>query len=72
MAHLHNASRHSKPSCLTRMGNKVKSAAELAGTAKGIWDVGRGIYNGISTYGPIVAQGLRSIGPAVATIGAVL
>jgi len=54
------------------MGNKVKSAAELAGTAKGIWDVGRGIYNGISTYGPIVAEGLRSIGPAVATVGAVL
>ena len=39
MAHLHNTSRHTKPSWLTRLGNKVKTAAELAGTAKGIWDV---------------------------------
>jgi len=72
MAHLHNTSRHTKPSWLTRLGNKVKTVAELAGTAKGIWDVGRGIYSGISTYGPIVAQGLRSIAPTVAAVGAVL
>ena len=69
MAHLHNISKKAKPSWLSGIGNKVKSFAEIAG---GLWDVGRGIYQGISTYGPIVAQGIRSIAPAVAAVGAVL
>ena len=72
MAHLHIISKKAKPSWLSGIGNKVKSFAEIAGSAKGLWDVGRGIYQGISTYGPIVAQGIRSIAPAVAAVGAVL
>ena len=72
MAHLHYISKKAKPSWLAGIGNKVKSFAEIAGSAKGLWDVGRGIYQGISTYGPIVAQGIRSIAPAVAAVGAVL
>ena len=48
MAHLHNMTGRTKPSWLTKVGNRVKTIAELAGTAKGIWDVGRGLYNGIS------------------------
>ena len=72
MAHLHNMSRRTKPTWLSKVGNRVKTIAEIAGTAKGVWDVGRGIYQGIQTYGPMVAQGLRTIAPTVAAIGAVL
>ena len=72
MAHLHNMSKRSKPSWLAGKGNKVKSLAEFAGSAKGLYDIGRGIYQGISTYGPMVAQGLRTIAPTVAAVGSVL
>jgi len=41
------------------LGNKVKQAAEIAGTIKGIWDTGKTIYHAVA---PI-------IGPAVAAAG---
>ena len=36
MAHLHNMSRGTKPTWLSKVGNRVKTIAEIAGTAKGL------------------------------------
>ena len=47
MAHLHHFPRHKyQPSMLESVGQKVKTVAEIAGAAKGIWDIGRMIYTG--------------------------
>ena len=67
MGHLHNLARHKKPSFLSQVGTKVRSAIEFAGTAKGLYDIGRGIYHGVRTLAPIVAAGARTIGPMVAS-----
>jgi hypothetical protein len=37
---------------LESVGQKVKTVAEIAGAAKGIWDIGRMIYTGAQTLGP--------------------
>ena len=57
MAHTHNF--HNSKSFMHGLGNKVKQAAEIAGTIKGIWDTGKTIYHAVA---PI-------IGPAVAAAG---
>ena len=72
MANLQNFPRHRKPSFLASVGNKVKTALEYGMQAKGLFDMGKGIYQGISTYGPAIYNGLRSIGPAAATVAAIL
>ena len=56
MASLHNF-KHSKQkySWINNIGNKVKSVAEFVGTAKGLYDIGRGIYSGFQVAAPIVA-----------------
>ena len=41
MAHLHNYHRENRPSMLSNIGDKVKMIAEVAGTAKGLYDVGK-------------------------------
>jgi hypothetical protein len=46
---------------MSNIGNKVKQVAEIAGAMKGIYDVGRMTYHA-----------LRTVGPAVATVGALL
>jgi hypothetical protein len=46
---------------MSNIGNKVKQVAEIAGAMKGIYDVGRMAYHAI-----------RTVGPAVATVGALL
>ena len=61
MAHPHNLSyfysRHmNSNSLMSNIGNKVKSAAELAGAVKGLYDVGKWIYTGARALGPIVAS----------------
>lgn len=62
MASLHfNNHRRAKPSFMSSVGNKVKQVAEIAGAMKGIYDVGRMAYHA-----------LRTVGPAVATVGALL
>ena len=38
------------------MGNKVKSAAEIAGTVKGIFELGKNIYSGVRAAAPVVAS----------------
>ena len=55
MAHLHNYHRNNRPSFLADVGNKIKIAAEVAGTAKGIYDIGKFLYNGVQTLAPMVA-----------------
>jgi hypothetical protein len=67
MGHLRNLPKHKNPSFLSQVGSKIMSAAELAGAAKGLFDIGRGIYTGIRTVAPLVAQGVRTIGPMVAS-----
>ena len=53
--------RRAKPSFMSNIGNKVKQAADIVGAMKGIYDVGRMAYHTI-----------RTVGPAVATVGALL
>jgi hypothetical protein len=56
MASMHFNHRRPKQSFLSNIGNKVKQAAEIAGAVKGIYDVGRMIYQGVQTLGPAVAS----------------
>lgn len=56
MAHLHNFPRH-RPSMIQQIGDKVKDVAAFATAAKGIFDVGRSIYQGLQTIGPAMAIG---------------
>ena len=39
--------------------------------AKGLFDMGKGIYQGVSTYGPAIYNGLGSFGPAAAVVAAI-
>ena len=39
--------------------------------AKGLLDMGKGSYQGVSTYGPAIYTGLRAIGPIAATIATI-
>ena len=72
MANLQNLPRRKKPSFFSSIGNKVKSALEYGMAAKGLFDMGRGIYQGVSTYGLAIYNGLRAIGPTAATVAALL
>ena len=38
------------------MGNKVKTAAEIAGTVTGIFELGKNIYSGVRAAAPVVAS----------------
>ena len=53
MAILHN-SNYQAPSFWQSIGNKVKTGAEVAGTMKGIWDVGRAVYHGVQAAAPVI------------------
>ena len=65
MGRLNNIPKHKKPSLLTSLGNKAKTAVELAGTAKGLYDIGRGIYYGARALGPMLGRAAATIGPVV-------
>ena len=39
MAHLHNLRKNLKPSFLDGIGQKVRSVAEIVGTAKGLYNI---------------------------------
>jgi hypothetical protein len=39
---------------LEGLGQKAKHVAEIAGTVKGIWDVGKTVYSGIQTAAPYI------------------
>ena len=67
MAKLSNYHKSKKPSFFSSLGHKVKTAMEIGATATGLFDIGRSIYQGAAAYGPMIANGLRTIGPMVAT-----
>ena len=48
------------------MGNKIKSTLEIAAACNGLFDTGRSVHQGISTYGLIIMNGVRTIGPVAA------
>ena len=54
MATLHNLNNESKPSFLSGFGQKLRSVAEVIGTARGLYDMGRGIYTVGRTVAPII------------------
>ena len=64
MGHLHNLHKHQRPSLLSSIGQKVKTCLEIAGTVKGIYDIGRSIYGAYQVARPALA--------AAATVGALL
>ena len=58
MAHLHNLRKNLKPSLLDGIGQKVRTVAEIVGTAKGLHDVGKDYIHleecGASNYSIII------------------
>ena len=54
MANLLNFRHYKHVNLLENVGEKVKHAAELAGTIKGIYDLGRGVYAGFQTALPVI------------------
>ena len=52
MAHLHQFHKNEKPSMFASIGHKIKSVAEVAGTIKTIYDIGKGVA---TTVGPALA-----------------
>ena len=55
MAHLGNHFRHrQQPSMISQIGQKVLHAAQFAAEAKGLWDLGRGIYQGAQSIAPYI------------------
>ena len=54
MAHLHNYRNKQHPSWINQVGQKVLHAAQFAAEAKGLWDLGKGIYQTAQTIGPYI------------------
>ena len=54
-AHSHNLRNHSTPSFLSGVGEKVKHVAEAIGTAKGLHDIEKGIYQFGRMAAPVIA-----------------
>lgn len=54
MANLNNFHKQRKVSTWESIGNKVRTAAEVVGAAKAIWDTGKMLYHGIQAVGPYV------------------
>ena len=54
MANLQNFRHYKHVNLLDNVGEKVKHAAELAGTIKGIYDLGRGVYAGFQVAAPYI------------------
>ena len=65
MAHLGNHFRHKQQtSWISQIGRKVGHAAIFAAEAKGLWDLGRGIYQTAQTIGPYIG----AAAPALAAL----
>jgi len=64
MAHLHNFKHKQQPSMISQIGRKVLHAAQFAAEAKGLWDLGRGIYHTAQTIGPYIG----AAAPALAAL----
>ena len=52
MANLQNFRHSSHVGLLENVGQKVKSATEIAGAVKGIYDVGKMVYSGFHVAAP--------------------
>jgi hypothetical protein len=52
MANLQNFRNNQRPDWITGLGQKVKQAAEFAGSVKGIYEVGRTVYSGFVAAAP--------------------
>ena len=44
-----------KPSTTHSIGNKVRQGLEIAGTLKGMYDIGSTVYRGVQFAAPILA-----------------
>ena len=56
MAHLHNISNKQRQSSwMSDIGNKIRTVAEVAGTAHGIYQLGKAVCQGAQAMGPVVA-----------------
>ena len=64
MAHLHNYRHRNQPSMISQIGQKVLHAAQFAAEAKGLWDLGKGIYQTAQTIGPYIG----AAAPALAAL----
>ena len=64
MAHLHNYRHRNQPSMISQIGQKVIHASQFAAEAKGLWDLGRGIYQTAQTIGPYIG----AAAPALAAL----
>ena len=65
MAHLGNHYRHrNQPSMISQIGQKVLHAAQVAAEARGLWDLGKGIYQTAQTIGPYIG----AAAPALAAL----
>ena len=60
MANLQNFRHPSHVGLLENIGQKVKSAAELAGAVKGAWDVGKMIHSGFQVAAPYLKMAMMS------------
>ena len=58
MANLQNFRHPSHVGLLENVGQKIKSAAELAGAVKGAWDVGKMIYSGFQVAAPYLEMAM--------------
>ena len=54
MANLQNFRHYKHVNLLDNVGQKVKNIAEVAGTVKGIYDLGPGVYAGFQTALPVI------------------
>lgn len=55
MASYHFNNKVPHKSLLSNIGSKIKNVAEIAGAVKGIYDVGKMLYNGVRTIGPVAS-----------------
>ena len=55
MASLHNFHKNKHPGFFEGIGNKIKFGAEVAGSLKGIFDIGKSLYSAVSNIAPIAA-----------------
>ena len=60
MANLQNFRHNSHVGLLEHVGQKVKNVAELAGTMKGIYDVGKMIYSGFQVAAPYLEMAMMA------------
>ena len=55
MASFHFNNKVSHKSLFSNIGTKIKNVAEIAGALKGIYDIGKLLYNGAWTIGPVAS-----------------